>query len=739
MTRLGPRACLLILLCGIYLLVYNGGFHSVDEISLFATAQTLVEHGELHNNQVAWMPWAMPEAGRSWALGPDGNVYPKKPPLQALLAVPFYLLARTAAWLDLVHTSLLPSVLVAALSAVAVFELGRRLGAPSPRALQVALLFGLATPAAVYSKLFFTDPLAGLLLAAGLIPLLPPGRRPGRGLALSGALWGLSVSASLPSAFAVLPLLLYGLWRAERPQGWARLLASFGLGLAPVPLFNWLRFGSVLEVGYQLAQGEGFGGNPVLGIYGVLLSPVRGLLFYSPIAFLGLLALPLLARRDRPLALGVGASVAAFLMGTGSWYAWWGGAAWGPRFLVTVLPLVMLPFTVSWPARRWARLGLAGMALVSLAVQIPGTAVSFVPHELALQRRHLSYAAPDLLFDPRSSPILMQAAALMHGPLDLPWRLDAPSAVALAALVGSVLATALALRHLLSGLSREAAGSAVLGAGLLALGAVVELRLLALNTVRDAPAGYAQLLQALNREAPPSVGVVALASHPASLLLNGYRSRAPLLTLSPEDPGRHPAMEALLARQAARGEVWLVAASWQRPDESNAVERWLLTRTYPLPEETLGDYRLVRFLAAEAPRQQPSPVRWPGAALEAAAVRLDPERGAVLVDLLWQELPTDAGLQLFVHLVGESLEPLAQRDRKPLEGLPLDRASPVHDRLAIELPRELPPGSYGVILGWYRLDTLGRVPTLSGQEFVELGTLEIPAPTSRALRPRSAR
>ena len=44
-------------LFAIYVLSYRGGFHSVDEVSMFAVAENLVKFGQLNTDQVAWTQW----------------------------------------------------------------------------------------------------------------------------------------------------------------------------------------------------------------------------------------------------------------------------------------------------------------------------------------------------------------------------------------------------------------------------------------------------------------------------------------------------------------------------------------------------------------------------------------------------------------------------------------------------------------------------------------------------------
>ena len=102
-------------------------------------------------------------------------------------------------------------------------------------------------------------------------------------------------------------------------------------------------------------------------IYGVLLSPSRGLLVYSPFFIVTLLgaawAFPHLRRR--PLFWLALAWFGLHLPVPGRTARWWGGHAFGPRLLTEVIPaLVLLTFLVWQVARQQAgpRLRAAGAA-----------------------------------------------------------------------------------------------------------------------------------------------------------------------------------------------------------------------------------------------------------------------------------------------------------------------------------------------------------------------------------------
>ena len=96
--------------------------------------------------------------------------------------------------------------------------------------------------------------------------------------------------------------------------------------------------------GYAAAdsQGRDFFGVDVLGLPGLLVSPARGLLVFSPfLVFIGVgLAQRLRTPSTRRLAVALGVAVAAQLL-LYSQADWRAGVSWGPRWLADALPIMI--------------------------------------------------------------------------------------------------------------------------------------------------------------------------------------------------------------------------------------------------------------------------------------------------------------------------------------------------------------------------------------------------------------
>ena len=116
-------------------------------------------------------------------------------------------------------------------------------------------------------------------------------------------------------------------------------------------------------------------------IAGLLFSPGRGALFYAPIMLIALVGLVRFGRRHPWETLLVYGPIPFYLLMVSAHPMWWGGWNWGPRYLVPVMPLLLLPmisFVEPWvvkPSLRWAIVLLAGIALWSFLTQAIGVSI----------------------------------------------------------------------------------------------------------------------------------------------------------------------------------------------------------------------------------------------------------------------------------------------------------------------------------------------------------------------------
>jgi hypothetical protein len=118
------------------------------------------------------------------------------------------------------------------------------------------------------------------------------------------------------------------------------------IGVVPLLVYNALAFGNPLEQGYGTKP---FDTSPLVGLYGLLFSPSRGLFIYEPYMIFAFATVVLLRPgRDflelRLLSLVYAWAATAILYAT---YAeWWGGRVFGPRFLDDLAPVLFV--LIAW-------------------------------------------------------------------------------------------------------------------------------------------------------------------------------------------------------------------------------------------------------------------------------------------------------------------------------------------------------------------------------------------------------
>ncbi|MGH7556115.1 MAG: hypothetical protein ACREMQ_24190 [Longimicrobiales bacterium] len=311
----------------------------------------------------------------------DGHVYSAYPIALPLVVLPVYapvvwaLGAGTWEWRPLVVLSIvlgtLAASIIAAASVVVMFVLLRRL-TTRKWATILALAYAVGTSTWTTSgEALWQQGASTLFLLLTLLALSGPQPSWWR-----GGLWAALALAVRPTNVFLWAIVL-GVMLLERRRAGA--FVAFALpgavtGLLLV-IYNWTLFGDV-RGGYDTEPLRLFSPTALAGL---LASPSRGLLIYSPVVLFAALGAWLALRRSRGDARRVYAIAALYALASILFLAhlerWWGGASWGPRLLTettAALVVLMAPAT-AWIRTRPARRALFAAAFAwSLAVQAIG-------------------------------------------------------------------------------------------------------------------------------------------------------------------------------------------------------------------------------------------------------------------------------------------------------------------------------------------------------------------------------
>lgn len=377
---------LFVTLAALYFLTYSGHEISADELILFDGVHSLAQHGNL------WLAYLNTE--RPPGTYPDNAPVPSldSEPMQVLVALPLFWIAQVVPGIGLMQTVWLLNIVLTALTAVVLFYYGLTLGYSARIASGVALLFGTATMAWPYSKTFFREPLF-TLLALICAYCLERWRREfagsrfrigwlvGAGVALLGTLLAKDAAVFFIPVFVVVGLPPLKKLQITRRGVLIGLAASVIFGGAAIVGLHFVASGRY-DVISRIVRIAGQGAQIPYALAGYWLSLGRSWWMFSPVLLLGIWGILRLRRQGRWRELAVPAvALVTFTIGYAVFQNadWYGGLAWGPRYLLPVIPflsLLLLPVLDGLAqVRRFAQIGAGLLIVLSVGVQLLGTLI----------------------------------------------------------------------------------------------------------------------------------------------------------------------------------------------------------------------------------------------------------------------------------------------------------------------------------------------------------------------------
>ena len=207
-----------------------------------------------------------------------------------------------------------------------------------------------------------------------------------------GLLLGCAAMCEYPTALLAAGVASFAFLRLRRGE-FALLFLGAVPGFLLVAGYDWAAFGSPISTGYGAhsvgfarQESRGFAGFtwPPSGdaLYGLTISPYRGLFFLSPSLLLALPGYVYLRRRVNASGfLTILLLPWAFLIVIAMFAVWDGGSAIGPRYLIAAIPFLAVPVGVFIDCvRGWPTKLLTGaLVLVSLANVFAQSIVNWTP------------------------------------------------------------------------------------------------------------------------------------------------------------------------------------------------------------------------------------------------------------------------------------------------------------------------------------------------------------------------
>jgi hypothetical protein len=380
---------LLVSLCAAYALL-NSGFDVTEGLIDLGLARRLAEEGRIAYDR--------PSGGI--LPGPDGRFYNSHELGNVLLLLPAVAageIGSRALGNVVPESRLVESAAVflpclwSALTAIALWQLLRQLGIDEPSALVAVLLFSFGTMQLAYSRMLFDGVPAGMFMTWAYVLLVTDGApSPGR-RAAAGALFGMAF-CTRQSVAAMLPPVAWYLATTGGARAGARLqpLAAFSAGAAPFLVFqgwyNSVRTGSPFVPAVALPQYQsvnGLDGNALIGLLGTFFSPGKSIFLFSPVLVLAAIGARRFWRQDRRHCALILGSGLLFLLLHAQMRNWSGDWGWGPRYTVTILPLLFVP--TAWVVaelwrdrwRSWRVIGASSVAVFSMLVQCAAVVINW--------------------------------------------------------------------------------------------------------------------------------------------------------------------------------------------------------------------------------------------------------------------------------------------------------------------------------------------------------------------------
>lgn len=419
----------------LHFLVGGGHLMSPDEELLFRMAESIALRGQTSvlpleadyatgrlNPALAEFTFATRQAQES------GGFYAQYLPLQPMLAAPFIWAGRALDGIAsepfarpvpdgmmtlyfeglpsddraaaIFHRGLLAFLfnpIVAAISAVVLARMGKFLTGSRKAGILMAALWAFGTVAWPHSRTFFTEPLAGLFALLALDQLFrwcfAPRDQLLRPAILIGVFLALANWTRVDSPFFTVGFfsaaLLTAAYRHIQRESWGdreQRFPFFELFLiGAIPFGSWLllqtwntiRFGaSDLTSGYgDQAESVKFTTPLLVGLHGLLFSPGKGMIYFSPALLLGFWGWMRAPRHLRALPWLAALAYFPFTLAMVKWQNWDGGWCWGPRHIIQIhLPIMFGAVFLFAAGFNWKRkLATALIAIPAVLVQIYGS------------------------------------------------------------------------------------------------------------------------------------------------------------------------------------------------------------------------------------------------------------------------------------------------------------------------------------------------------------------------------
>jgi hypothetical protein len=379
---------------------------------------------------------------------PQEPVFASKSLLLPAVSVPFYLIANLLSLDPLTIIGLSVNSLIISLTSLVIFCFSFDLYESRRIAFVLGIVFLFSSFILPYNNTLFPQPLQSLCLITAAYFLYKSRHISNsfictftqqgdhnnirRGMIYSGlasVFLGMSVFAS-PVSIIFIPVFIICSFLFLRYN--KKLITSFLLSLAImiflVGVVNYLRFESFTEFGYGGGYGTLSYNQGWTGLLGLLASPGKGLIIYFPLVIVFPIALKYIYRKDKGFFLLTTFIVFASWLYFGTLEAnnesrfWSGAIAWGPRYLIPLLPFITITLgalleRLRFGKTKWTypvKAALIALLFAGIIINLPGSLVwSEYGTMYAWEKERLGGGALEIMtWNPNYSPIILHLKVL---------------------------------------------------------------------------------------------------------------------------------------------------------------------------------------------------------------------------------------------------------------------------------------------------------------------------------------
>ncbi|MDO9572332.1 MAG: hypothetical protein Q7J37_00380 [Candidatus Omnitrophota bacterium] len=367
-TKIGVLIFCLISL--IYFLSANGNIEISDTYFSIQTAKAIVTNHSLSAQGC--------RAGYCYKSKLDGKYYSKYGLGLAFIFTPYVLLAKNiAAFTSLPENQLIDfllsfyNIFFGAGACVIMFYLIRFFGNSNRISLIMALLLGVGTFCWRYSVWDFPETTQMFFLFLAIYCFLKNSLKE---VGLGALSFSYLLLLKTLYIFYLPIFLLYILMKNRKNMKGLLARASIFifitlLGFGFILFLNYIRFGEFLEFGYGKEAGNFYLSGIKEHAANLLYWLDKGVFIYNPVFILGILGYFKFFKTFRKEAVFFISIIALNFILTCMWYGWHGGSSWGPRYLVPVAPLWLIPCYIFFYKKGVVKAILISLIFLSVSIQ----------------------------------------------------------------------------------------------------------------------------------------------------------------------------------------------------------------------------------------------------------------------------------------------------------------------------------------------------------------------------------